>query len=103
MVPVRTIPGTPTGMYQVQYVGCTYTKKNRRKSGDVSDVIKKRGLPSTESCHNSELQHQNMVVRRRSKRKSAVLTKDKRSTRQATALVDEHKIFGDDYGVLPSD
>lgn len=48
-----------------------------------------------------------MPPRRRSKRKSAVnhslLKAGKRSTRQATARVDEHEIFGDDYGIMPSD
>ena len=50
------------------------------------------------------------MVRRRSKRKATVLeglTKDhgglRRSKRKLALKKDETKIYGDDYGILPSD
>lgn len=49
------------------------------------------------------------MVKRRSKRKSTVLEslleggKRRRSKRGAAIREDEHKIYGNDYGILPSD
>ena len=50
------------------------------------------------------------MVRRRSKRKSTVLEGLtishgglRRSKRKLALKEDEHKIYGDDYGILPSD
>jgi len=43
---------------------------------------------------------------RRSKRKAATITMQperRRSQRHAAAQLDEQKIFGKDYGILPSD
>ena len=49
------------------------------------------------------------MAKRRSKRKATVLEslleggKLRRSKRKAAMREDEHKIYGDDYGILPSD
>lgn len=49
------------------------------------------------------------MAKRRSKRKSTVLNalheggRLRRSKRKAALREDEHKIYGNDYGILPSD
>ena len=49
------------------------------------------------------------MAKRRSKRKATVLEslleggKLRRSKRKLAAREDEHRIYGDDYGILPSD
>ena len=44
-----------------------------------------------------------MTAIRRSKRKAAELEGTRRSSRRAAAKLDDQNIYGQDYGILPSD